>query len=119
VEAARADDALPQPHDIVVIGASAGGVEALSAIAAALPDRLDAAVFVVLHMAPGSTSFLASKRTPPSWRSGAPCEVSEGVFVFAFVSAPALRFHRCTARLLPVPPEVVGVCGPATYRSSP
>ena len=59
MEAARADDALPQQHDIVVIGASAGGVEALSEIAASLPDTLEGAVFVVLHMAPGSTSFLA------------------------------------------------------------
>jgi two-component system chemotaxis response regulator CheB len=59
VEAARADDALPQRHDIVVIGASAGGVEALSPIAEGLPDTLRAAVFVVLHTGPGSTGALA------------------------------------------------------------
>ena len=49
----------PEPRHLVVIGASAGGVEALSEIVAALPDTLEAAVFVVLHMAPGSTSSLA------------------------------------------------------------
>jgi two-component system chemotaxis response regulator CheB len=37
-------------HDIVVIGASAGGVEALMSIARAFPTDLPAAVFVVLHI---------------------------------------------------------------------
>ena len=37
-------------HDIVVIGASAGGVEALAGLVARLPAGLPAAVFVVLHM---------------------------------------------------------------------
>nr|WP_036516148.1 chemotaxis protein CheB [Nevskia soli] len=36
--------------DGIVIGASAGGVEAMSAILPALPARLRAAVFVVLHL---------------------------------------------------------------------
>ena len=37
-------------HDIIVVGASAGGVEALAEFAARLPANLPAAVFVVLHM---------------------------------------------------------------------
>ena len=37
-------------QDIIVIGASAGGVEALSMLVAGLPTGLPAAVFVVLHI---------------------------------------------------------------------
>jgi two-component system chemotaxis response regulator CheB len=45
-------------HDIVVIGASAGGVEPLLTIARALPDDFDASVFIVLHFPQEGTSVL-------------------------------------------------------------
>ncbi len=47
-----------QTHDIVVLGASAGGIEALTRIISQWPADLPAAVFVVLHMSAGATSAL-------------------------------------------------------------
>ncbi len=44
--------------NIVVIGASAGGVEPLRDIAAMLPADLKAAVFIVMHLSPNSPSML-------------------------------------------------------------
>lgn len=44
----------------ILIGASAGGVSALQALVGALPGDLDAAVLVVLHMAPDAPSVLAA-----------------------------------------------------------
>lgn len=45
-------------HDIVVVGASAGGVEALITLAQGLPADLRAALFVVLHVPPEGRSHL-------------------------------------------------------------
>src|SRR5437660_7226310 len=45
-------------HDIIVVGASAGGVEALRALVAKLPKDLPAAILVVLHVAPDHKSML-------------------------------------------------------------
>jgi two-component system chemotaxis response regulator CheB len=45
-------------HDIIVVGASAGGVEALSTLVHDLPEDLPAAAFVVLHIGPHSGSAL-------------------------------------------------------------
>jgi two-component system chemotaxis response regulator CheB len=45
-------------HDIIAIGASAGGVEALRTIARALPADLPAAVFAALHIPADSPSLL-------------------------------------------------------------
>lgn len=45
-------------RDIIVIGASAGGIEALKEIVRDLPKDLPAALFVVVHMSPISPSVL-------------------------------------------------------------
>lgn len=55
---ATADDRSTDGRNIVVIGASAGGVQALSSLIENLPQDLRAAVFVVLHIPPSSPSAL-------------------------------------------------------------
>ncbi len=56
---ATADDGRAR-RDLVVIGASAGGVETLKQVVADLPPDLKAAVCIVLHISPESPSALAS-----------------------------------------------------------
>jgi two-component system chemotaxis response regulator CheB len=52
--------AAPEPSRLIVVGASAGGVEALSEFVAHLPAQLDAGVLIVLHISAHSRSVLAS-----------------------------------------------------------
>jgi two-component system chemotaxis response regulator CheB len=52
-------DETPPPRGVVVIGASAGGVEALAAAVPSLPADLPFAVLVALHMPPTAPSVLA------------------------------------------------------------
>jgi two-component system, chemotaxis family, protein-glutamate methylesterase/glutaminase len=47
-------------RDIVVVGASAGGVDALRTLAAGLPPDWPGSLFVVLHMAPEGPSVLSA-----------------------------------------------------------
>src|SRR5687768_10439673 len=48
------------PKDIIVIGASAGGIEALRALVGGLPEDFAASLFVVLHTSPHSPGVLGS-----------------------------------------------------------
>jgi two-component system chemotaxis response regulator CheB len=47
------------PKDIIVVGTSAGGIEALRVLVGALPADLAAPVFIVLHTAPDAPGMLA------------------------------------------------------------
>jgi two-component system chemotaxis response regulator CheB len=47
-----------EKRNIIVIGASAGGFEAIRQLVAALPATLDATIFIVWHMAPDVTGVL-------------------------------------------------------------
>lgn len=48
------------PRDVVVIGASAGGIDALRTIVSGLPGDFPAAIFVVVHISPHSPGILDS-----------------------------------------------------------
>jgi len=59
MEAAGLDEpAARHRRDIVVVGASEGGIDALSGFVAALPSELPAAVFVAVHSRPGPENGL-------------------------------------------------------------
>lgn len=50
----------PNPHRIIVVGGSAGGLEALRELVASLPEDLAAPVLVVLHIPATARSHLAA-----------------------------------------------------------
>jgi two-component system, chemotaxis family, protein-glutamate methylesterase/glutaminase len=58
-EGAPAGDPTRPPFDVVAIGASAGGVEALHVVLSALPAEFPVPVLVVQHMDPRHKSMLA------------------------------------------------------------
>lgn len=57
-DADAAPEAKPIQREVVAVGASAGGVEALRQLVAALPPELPAAVLVVIHVLPTGRSML-------------------------------------------------------------
>ena len=60
----KPDISLAERVDAVVIGASAGGVEALAALLPALPPDSRAAIFIVLHLPRDKPSLLVDIFTP-------------------------------------------------------
>jgi two-component system chemotaxis response regulator CheB len=55
----RGDSPATQPKRVVGVGASAGGVEALSMLVRSIPADIQAVILVVLHMPPDAESRLA------------------------------------------------------------
>jgi two-component system chemotaxis response regulator CheB len=54
----KADESTQSGHDLVVVGASAGGIAAITALLGRLPADLPATVLVVLHLAPDAGQYL-------------------------------------------------------------
>jgi len=83
-------------HDIAVIGASAGGVEALIRLAGALPQDLPMAVFVVVHYpeeAPSTLPQLLS-RAGPLAATNLVMEIRSSTVAFTSL----LQAHICKSR---------------------
>lgn len=62
----RRPDAPPAPVDVIAIGASTGGPNALTALLAALPKTLSCPVVIVQHMPPIFTRLFAERLTTVS-----------------------------------------------------
>src|SRR5205085_971164 len=75
-------------HDVAVIGASAGRVEALVFLVGALPPDLSAAIFVVLHVAPSSTSVLADILDRAGSLPAAPASDGDAIAPGRILAAP-------------------------------
>ena len=56
---------LVHQRDLIVIGASAGGVQALQQLVADLPPELPASILVVLHLSSSSSSVLHEIESGP------------------------------------------------------
>jgi len=74
-----------QTRDIVVIGASAGGLAPLQRILGRLPENLPAAVFIVMHVGTSSrlASVLSRDATLPVTEAGSGDEIEHGRVLIA------------------------------------
>jgi two-component system chemotaxis response regulator CheB len=94
-------------RDIVVVGASAGGVEALSVLMGGLPPDLPATVFVVLHLM-GERSMLASilsRSGPLPATAAVEGERFERSHIYAAPPGTHLVLEEGTVHLTHGPPE--------------
>lgn len=78
-------------HDVIVVGASAGGVDAVRQLAAALPADLPAAVFVTVHVPPNAVSVLPAILTRAGALPAAHAEDGEPVVPGRIYVAPPDR----------------------------
>jgi two-component system chemotaxis response regulator CheB len=89
--------------NIIVIGASAGGIHPLRAIARSLPGDLQAAIFVVMHISPMSPSVLPKILDAP-----------EGLRAFAAVDGEPIG----PSRIYVAPPDLHLLVEPGCVRLS-
>src|SRR5262245_55413852 len=100
-------------RDIVVIGASAGGVQALQRLAGALPADFPAAIFIVVHIWPETKSMLSEILT----RAG-PLPAVEAIDG-APVRHGTITVARADFHLLLEKDRVLVVHGPRENRTRP
>jgi two-component system, chemotaxis family, protein-glutamate methylesterase/glutaminase len=94
-------------RNVIVIGASAGGVSALMQLFAALPARLPAAIGVVLHRGPGPSQLahvLGRRSTLPVVEPEERTRVKQGVIYLA-PTDHHLLFEAGAVRILRGPKE--------------
>jgi two-component system, chemotaxis family, protein-glutamate methylesterase/glutaminase len=78
--------------NIIVIGASAGGVEPLRQVVRALPPDLQAAIFIVMHVSPLNPSMLPSiLRTPKGLKVSAAVDGASIAPGHVYVAQPDLH----------------------------
>src|SRR5262245_8081981 len=75
-------------HDIIVLGASAGGVEALKELVAGLPAPLPAAIFATTHVAPTGPRLLSAILVAPSGGRAADAADGEAICPGRIYRAP-------------------------------
>ena len=72
-------DVSTMAHDIIVIGTSAGGVEALMTLVAGFPAGLRASLFIVMHILPTHPSALPTILS--RWGPLPACHATEGMLI--------------------------------------
>lgn len=101
------------PKDIIVVGASAGGIGALRALVGGLPADFAASVFVVLHTSPESPGLLADILDSRGRLPAAGAQDGERIRPGRIYVAPPDR------HLLIEPGVVRTTCGPKENRFRP
>ncbi len=94
--------------DLVVIGASSGGLEALKGLLGGLPKDLDAAVLIAMHIGEGRTSILASllaRFTALPIADAVDGQQLEHGRVYVAIADHQLTVEKDIVRVLPSPKE--------------
>ncbi len=94
--------------DVIVAGASAGGVDALQTVVSALPRGLDAAMFVVLHLSANAESLLPQILTRAGGLPACPAANGELFEMGRIYAAPPDRhliLHNASMRVVRGPKE--------------
>lgn len=95
-------------HDIIVVGASAGGADALTRFVKLLPSNFSASVFIVLHVAPQSSNLLPEilqRRTPLPVQSPSDTTTIERGHIYVAPPNHHMLIEREHVRVVLGPPE--------------